>query len=67
MSHEVWRQAGAAGMLGVTIPAEYGGPGGDILNAAVLWEEQAYSGCLGPGFSIHSGACGRGGRPAPRR
>ena len=34
---------------------KYGGPGGDILLASVMWDEQSYSGCSGPGFSIHSG------------
>ncbi len=34
---------------------KYGGPGGDILMASVFWDEQGYSGCWGPGFSIHSG------------
>ena len=23
----------------------------------MIWEEQAYSGCFGPGFSIHSEIC----------
>lgn len=25
-----------------------------MLAAAIMWEEQAYSNCMGPGFSIHS-------------
>eukprot|EP00050_Salpingoeca_kvevrii_P007406 m.296037 g.296037 ORF g.296037 m.296037 type:complete len:411 (-) comp13307_c0_seq1:160-1392(-) len=54
VSRNVWTEAGKMAMLGVTVPEEYGGPGGDIRHAAVIWEEQAYSGCFGPGFSIHS-------------
>eukprot|EP00048_Salpingoeca_helianthica_P015799 m.228670 g.228670 ORF g.228670 m.228670 type:complete len:417 (+) comp17556_c0_seq1:125-1375(+) len=54
VSRQVWQEAGQAGLLSVTTPTEYGGAGADILSAAVIWEEQAYTGCLGPGFSIHS-------------
>ena len=55
MDRSVWESAGANGMLAITVPEEYGGPGGDVLAAAVMWEEQGYSGCTGPGFAIHSG------------
>lgn len=57
VSREVWRQAGEAGMLGVTMPEEYGGMGLDALYAAVNWEEQSYSGATGPGWSLHSEIC----------
>eukprot|EP00055_Hartaetosiga_balthica_P003162 m.6722 g.6722 ORF g.6722 m.6722 type:complete len:430 (+) comp2643_c0_seq1:24-1313(+) len=50
----LWKEAGTLGLLGIPIPEEYGGPGFDTLSAAVMWEEQGYSGCFGPGFSIHS-------------
>ncbi len=36
---ELWRKAGAAGLLGLTIPPEYGGPGGDFLYNIILNEE----------------------------
>ena len=45
---ELWRQAGEAGMLGVTVPEEFGGAGLDILYSSVHWEEQAYAGATGP-------------------
>ena len=32
---------------------EYGGAEADIKYAAIMWEEQSYSYCSGPGFSIH--------------
>jgi alkylation response protein AidB-like acyl-CoA dehydrogenase len=40
---DFWRKAGDAGILGVDIPEEYGGPGGDFLHRLVLAEELGYS------------------------
>ena len=40
---EFWLKAGAAGILGVDIPEQYGGPGGDFLHRLVLAEELGYS------------------------
>ena len=40
MSREVWEKAGSQGLLGVYTPAEQGGVGGDLLSAAIVWEEQ---------------------------
>ncbi|XP_054479530.1 long-chain specific acyl-CoA dehydrogenase, mitochondrial [Anoplopoma fimbria] len=54
VSREVWEKAGEQGILGVMTPAELGGVGADLLSAAVTWEEQMYSNCSGPGFSLHS-------------
>jgi alkylation response protein AidB-like acyl-CoA dehydrogenase len=34
-----WRQAGEAGLLGVSVPTEYGGPGGDFRHDIVLIEQ----------------------------
>ena len=51
---ELWQEAGALGLLSVTVPEEYGGYGLDCLYSAIVWEEQAYSGCTGPGFALHS-------------
>ena len=50
---ELWRKAGAAGMLCCTIPEEYGGIGADYLFDVVVFEEMARSGFTGPGFLIH--------------
>ena len=50
----LWEEAGEAGLLGLTIPEEYGGAGASILHAAVMWEEQSYAGVSGPGFQLHS-------------
>ncbi|KAI4872679.1 hypothetical protein NFI96_026548, partial [Prochilodus magdalenae] len=54
VSREVWEKAGSQGLLGVYTPAEQGGVGGDLLSAAIVWEEQMYCNCSGPGFSLHS-------------
>lgn len=39
LTREFWRKAGEAGLLGVEIPAEYGGPGADPLAVLVVSEE----------------------------
>eukprot|EP00037_Helgoeca_nana_P014498 m.135211 g.135211 ORF g.135211 m.135211 type:complete len:435 (-) comp22577_c0_seq1:222-1526(-) len=58
ISRECWESAGANGFLAMTTPEDYGGYGGSILDANIMWEEQSYSGCTGPGFAIHSDICG---------
>jgi alkylation response protein AidB-like acyl-CoA dehydrogenase len=50
---ELWRKAGAAGMLCCTVPEAYGGIGADYLFDVVVFEEIARSGFTGPGFMIH--------------
>jgi acyl-CoA dehydrogenase len=50
----VWLKAGAEGLLCVTIPEEYGGPGGDVGHAAVLIEELARANATAVGFTTHS-------------
>ena len=51
---ELWRKAGAAGLLGCSIPEAYGGSGADELFNVVLVEELARSGFTGPGFAVHN-------------
>ena len=51
---ELWQDAGANGMLAVTVPEEYGGMGLDILFSSVNWQEQSYAGTTGPGWALHS-------------
>ncbi|MBV9922917.1 MAG: acyl-CoA dehydrogenase family protein, partial [Pseudonocardia sp.] len=38
---ELWKPLGAAGLLGLVTPEEYGGAGGDSLTVALLAEELA--------------------------
>ena len=51
---EVWRKAGAAGLLCCDIPVDYGGAGGDFGHCAVVTEELARANLSGPGFVVHS-------------
>ncbi|XP_020746773.2 long-chain specific acyl-CoA dehydrogenase, mitochondrial isoform X2 [Odocoileus virginianus] len=54
VSRELWGKAGKQGLLGINIADRHGGIGGDLYSSAVVWEEQAYSNCTGPGFALHS-------------
>lgn len=51
---EIWESAGENGLLGCQTTDEFGGIGADRYYAAIVWEEQAYSNCTGPGFALHS-------------
>src|SRR5690606_29642925 len=51
---ELWRQAGASGLLCPTAPVEFGGPGADFLYNVIVDEEQCRLGATGPGFAVHS-------------
>ena len=42
---ELWAEAGRLGYLGVSIPEEFGGGGGDIGDLAAVCEELATAGC----------------------
>ena len=54
VSREVWRKAGAEGLLMTDIPEEYGGGGADFLASAVLIEEMARGVYTAPGIRLHS-------------
>lgn len=51
---QLWRKAGAAGLLGCSIPEEYGGAGADALYNFALVEEIATAGYTGPAFAVHT-------------
>jgi acyl-CoA dehydrogenase len=54
VDRELWRKAGATGLLLLDIPAEQGGGGGDFRHEAVLYEELARRGLSGFGQGVHS-------------
>jgi acyl-CoA dehydrogenase len=51
---EIWRAAGAQGLLCTDIPAEFGGLGGDFRHEAVIYEEINRRGISGFGQGVHS-------------
>ena len=55
VSRDVWRAAGAAGLLGTDVPEEYGGGGvTDFRYNAVLTEEITRAGASGIGFPLQN-------------
>jgi alkylation response protein AidB-like acyl-CoA dehydrogenase len=51
---DLWRKAGAAGLLCPNVPEEFGGPGAGFLYNVVIAEELGTAGATGPGFIVHS-------------
>jgi acyl-CoA dehydrogenase len=51
---EIWRKAGAMGLLCTDVSADYGGVGGDFRHEAVLYEELSRRGLSGFGQGVHS-------------
>ncbi|MFF4405953.1 acyl-CoA dehydrogenase family protein [Streptomyces sp. NPDC001404] len=59
VSREAWLAAGRQGLLGITVPEEYGGGGStDHRFGAVLTEEFARSGAAGFGVELHNDIIG---------
>jgi acyl-CoA dehydrogenase len=54
VGHEVWRKAGALGLLCADIPEEYGGAGGDFRHEAVVYEEMSRRALTGMATSVHA-------------
>ena len=54
VERELWYQAGEAGLLGVSIPQEYGGGGGDFRHEAVLMEQLGLRGVQGFALPLHN-------------
>jgi len=50
----IWRRAGELGLLCMSMPAEYGGGGGDILHSIAVMEEQVRAGVNAPMLSLHN-------------
>lgn len=54
VDRELWRKAGAQGLLLTAAPSEYGGGGSDFLSVLVMLEELTRGVHSGPGFRLHS-------------
>jgi alkylation response protein AidB-like acyl-CoA dehydrogenase len=54
VDRDLWRKAGAHGLLCPDLPEAFGGPAGDFLHGVIVIEEMAREGFSGPGFFIHS-------------
>jgi acyl-CoA dehydrogenase len=54
VDREFWEEAGQAGILGMTVPEEYGGHGGDFRHDLVVLDQQAEKGVDGFAASLHN-------------
>jgi acyl-CoA dehydrogenase len=54
VDRDFWKKAGAAGLLGLSTSADYGGIGGDFRHEVVLIEESACRGIEGWGSALHN-------------
>ena len=57
VDRNVWRKAGQAGLLCISVPEEYGGGGGDFRHEAVVLHEQGLAFDDAWGYSVHSSIC----------
>jgi acyl-CoA dehydrogenase len=54
VGRDIWRKAGAMGLLCTDVPAEFGGMGGDFRHECVVYEELGRRGLSGFGQGVHS-------------
>src|ERR1700720_3661871 len=54
VERDLWTEAGAAGLLGLSTSTAYGGIGGDFRHETILIEEAAKRGIEGWGASLHN-------------
>ena len=55
VDRDVWTRAGKVGLLLCSIPAEYGGGGGNFAHEAAVLQAQGHAGDTGFGLAVHSG------------
>lgn len=51
---DLWRRAGAAGLLGVSVPEEYGGGGGDFRHDVAIIQAVGHRGAEAFGITLHN-------------
>ncbi|MGB3739730.1 MAG: acyl-CoA dehydrogenase family protein [Pontixanthobacter sp.] len=54
VEREFWNEAGEAGLLGASVPEEYGGHGGDFRHEMVVIDQQGKHGVEGFAASLHN-------------
>ena len=54
VEREFWTEAGQAGLLGVSVPEEYGGAGGDFRHDVIVLEQVVRKDISGFGASLHN-------------
>lgn len=54
VEREFWNEAGEAGLLGASVPVEYGGHGGDFRHELIVLDQQAGKGVDGFAASLHN-------------
>ena len=54
VERDFWREAGEAGLLGASVPEEYGGHGGDFRHEMVVIDQQGRHGVEGFSASLHN-------------
>ncbi len=54
VDRDLWFKAGEAGLLGLSVPEEFGGAGGDYRHEVILMEQVAAKGVDGFGASLHN-------------
>ena len=54
VDRDLWFKAGKAGLLGLSVPEEFGGAGGDYRHEVILMEQLGAKGVDGFGISLHN-------------
>ncbi|MEZ5938453.1 MAG: acyl-CoA dehydrogenase family protein [Hyphomonadaceae bacterium] len=54
VEREMWNEAAANGLMGLSMPEQYGGAGGDYRHEVVLMEQLGLKGVDGFGISLHN-------------
>jgi long-chain-acyl-CoA dehydrogenase len=54
VDRDIWRKAGAAGLLCASVPEQYGGAGGSFAHDAIISRAAHHAGVEGFGISLHN-------------